>query len=746
MFMKKKSIKLFIYTCLIALLSVTGYGQTYKIVGTGQTISYNNSGIITAPASGQSFYGQNANHQGNAPSYTNNGDGTITDNVSGLMWEKTTDRTGDGTINYYDKKYYSDALSGASSCRTGGYSDWRLPTVKELYSLIMYYGAEPSPTATSQGSAVPFINTTYFTFGYGDLNSGSHGASSNERLIDAQYATSTLYVSTTMGGTSTMFGVNFADGRIKGYPSASTKKYYVLYVRGNTAYGTNTLTNNGNGTITDNATNLMWMQNDNGTPVMWESALSYAENFSYGGYTDWRLPDAKELQSIVDYSRSPSTTNSAAINSLFNCTQITNEAGVSDYGFYWSNTTFCSLTTTDGSDACYLSFGRAMGYMSSYGGWIDVHGAGAQRSDPKTGNPSDYPTGFGPQGDAIRIYNYVRLVRSVTTSSVSVTGVSLNATTASLTTGATSQLTATIAPTNATNKAVTWSSSNTAVATVSSSGLVTAVATGTATITVKTTDGNKTASCVVTVTASTDPLLLSYFLIANKYTADYMRPTNGSSTSVITQYESATVPTMSSFLWEFRAAPTLGYYYILNKWTGLAIQPTGASTANNAGISQVALTTSNQNYDELQWKLQVSDEAGYYWIQNKKSGLVIRPSGGANGTGIAIVQNTLVTAYSSFKWSFVGQSLKSAHIGYEEVEESNKELSIFPNPVKNELRLQNVDENATIEVYNLTGKLILVRKPGTDENTIDVSNLKAGIYLLKATTTRKTSLIKFMKK
>jgi streptogramin lyase len=46
-------------------------------------------------------------------------------------------------------------------------------------------------------------------------------------------------------------------------------------------------------------------------------------------------------------------------------------------------------------------------------GWIDVHGAGAQRSDPKTGEAEDYPFGRGPQGDAIRIYNYVRLVRNI---------------------------------------------------------------------------------------------------------------------------------------------------------------------------------------------------------------------------------------------------------------------------------------------------------------------------------------------
>jgi len=44
---------------------------------------------------------------------------------------------------------------------------------------------------------------------------------------------------------------------------------------------------------------------------------------------------------------------------------------------------------------------------------MDVHGAGAQRSDPKTGDAADYPEGHGPQGDVIRIMHYVRLVRDI---------------------------------------------------------------------------------------------------------------------------------------------------------------------------------------------------------------------------------------------------------------------------------------------------------------------------------------------
>jgi uncharacterized protein YjdB len=87
---------------------------------------------------------------------------------------------------------------------------------------------------------------------------------------------------------------------------------------------------------------------------------------------------------------------------------------------------------------------------------------------------------------------------AVTVSNVTVTGVTLNKPSASLFVGNTETLIATIAPSNAANKNVTWSSNNTAVATVSD-GVVTAVAAGSVTITVTTVDGGKTATCTVTV-------------------------------------------------------------------------------------------------------------------------------------------------------------------------------------------------------------------------------------------------------
>lgn len=85
---------------------------------------------------------------------------------------------------------------------------------------------------------------------------------------------------------------------------------------------------------------------------------------------------------------------------------------------------------------------------------------------------------------------------------VAVTGVTVSPATSSVVVGSTRQITPTVAPADATNKAVTYSSSNTAVATVNASGLVTGVSAGSAVITTTTADGAKTATTNLTVTAS----------------------------------------------------------------------------------------------------------------------------------------------------------------------------------------------------------------------------------------------------
>ncbi len=383
---------------ILSVLSLPAFAQdgaSYRIVDSNQSVCYDNAAQIACPDANGAFYGQDAQYSGNAAQYQDNGDGTITDLVTGLMWQQDP-----GT-----KMTYDQAVAGAASFNLGGYTDWRLPTIKELYSLILFDGTDVSG-CNGTCAVTPFIDTRYFHFSYGDTAAG-------ERVIDSQFATSTKYVSTTMRSEATMFGVNFADGRIKGYGTgpmpgqSSSKTFYVLYVRGNTAYGQNSFVSSGNGTITDNATGLTWMQFDSGTGMNWEAALSYCEALDYGGASDWRLPNVKELQSLVDYSRSPDTSGSAAIDPLFQVTSITNEAGQSDYPFYWSSTTHAG-SSGSGAFAAYVSFGRALGYMND---WMDVHGAGAQRSDPKTGSADQFPQGHGPQGDAVRVSNYVRCVR-----------------------------------------------------------------------------------------------------------------------------------------------------------------------------------------------------------------------------------------------------------------------------------------------------------------------------------------------
>ena len=72
-----------------------------------------------------------------------------------------------------------------------------------------------------------------------------------------------------------VFGVNFADGRIKGYGMqmmGQDKAFNYLLVRGIISYGVNDFIDNGDGTITDHPTELMWMQEDNAEGVLWKDA------------------------------------------------------------------------------------------------------------------------------------------------------------------------------------------------------------------------------------------------------------------------------------------------------------------------------------------------------------------------------------------------------------------------------------------------------------------------------------------
>ncbi len=370
--------------------------RRYVIVGTGQDKCYGDRGEITPPKAGQPFCGQDAQNPSPTASYKDNGDGTITDLNTGLMWVKA--RGG--------KVTWDAAIAGAATCRVGKYADWRMPTIKELYSLINFTGGFNFQTGAA--GSKPYLDAKIFDFVYGNEAKG-------ERGIDSQDWSATQYIDKTMNGNATVFGVNFADGRIKGYPKIrrgptgeTPNTLYARYVRCNAAYGKNDFQDNGDGTITDRATGLMWTKADSGKGLNWEQALAYAANLKLAGHADWRLPNAKELQSIADYTRIP------ACDPIFQITRLSD----GEYPFFWSSTTHLDgPPERRGTAAVYVSFGRALGWMQlppnrAEFRLMDVHGAGAQRSDPKAGDPAAFPHGRGPQGDVIRIYNFVRCVRT----------------------------------------------------------------------------------------------------------------------------------------------------------------------------------------------------------------------------------------------------------------------------------------------------------------------------------------------
>jgi hypothetical protein len=335
---------------------------TYPLVDTNQGLCYDDSELIESPKKGEDFYGQDAQYTGNVPSYIDNGDGTVTDTVTGLIW---TQELSDYSMVYSEAEGYAESLT------TGGITDWRVPTLKELWSIRDF----------SQGW--PWLDTDYFHLvGDGSQGAQQHSWSSNYYLVDTDEAKKDI-----------AFVVNDWTGHIK----AMDGKRFVRCVSGE-PYGINEYKDNSDGTVTDVATDLMWAQDDSGMAMNWKDALAYAENSEYGGYDDWRLPNAKELQSIVDYSGVFPTLDT----SVFNISQIVNEAGNADYPYFWTSTSNPYIDPHDENGywyAWYVAFGYAVGTDGQ-----DLHGAGAVRFDTKHEEGAD-----GPDGE--RYYNYVRLVR-----------------------------------------------------------------------------------------------------------------------------------------------------------------------------------------------------------------------------------------------------------------------------------------------------------------------------------------------
>jgi len=180
----KYFIKVFALSCVFQCAQLEAQ-EPYAIVDSNQSECYGSSTGNSTACNGT---GYDADYTGNQPSYTLSPDGlTVTDNITGLTWQQSTDITGDGLVNYDDKLYQDEALDYCLNLDFAGRSDWRLPNIKEAYSLILFSGKDPSGYQGTDTSGLVLFLDDIFDRAFGDLNS------LNDRLIDAQYASSTLY-------------------------------------------------------------------------------------------------------------------------------------------------------------------------------------------------------------------------------------------------------------------------------------------------------------------------------------------------------------------------------------------------------------------------------------------------------------------------------------------------------------------------------------------------------------------------
>ncbi|MEF3697921.1 Lcl C-terminal domain-containing protein [Desulfolutivibrio sp.] len=252
----------------------------YRLPDTGQTKCYDNNEEIPCPSPGQAFYGQDANYAGKQPAYQNNGS-TITDLITGLIWQQADD----GVARTFD-----EAATYCQDLDQGGYDDWRLPFLKELLSIV------------DAGRSSPAINPVFTSSSSTDIYwSGTEYASSSSYAWGVNfYAGASVYNAKTLGGSK------------------------VRCVRGEFLPGS-AYVDNGDGTVTDKSTGLVWEKGGSASGMSWETALTWCENATTGDYADWRLPNKRELEILVDVSR-----NYPAIDPAFT------ESG----GLYWSGTTY----------------------------------------------------------------------------------------------------------------------------------------------------------------------------------------------------------------------------------------------------------------------------------------------------------------------------------------------------------------------------------------------------------------------
>jgi arylsulfatase A-like enzyme len=281
---------------------------TYTNIGRFNSYPMSGRSLAKLPDTGQTLsatatFGEDSDYSINAPSFTDNGNGTVSDVVTGLMWQKTD--SGEMT--------WDTARTSAAALNLAGFADWRLPTAQEALSILNH---ERNPAH----DPAYFVNNASGTPGY--------------------FWTSDLFY----GDNSKVWATNTGGG-LGPHPKTSTisaggtQRFHARYVRGAKPTTGHNYLNNNDGTITDLDTALMWTQALSSS-MTWESALAYAEGLTTGGYGDWRLPNVKELQSLLDLTRATAT--GSAATPCLNRTLFPTATATA----YWSSTSLKQQTPT----------------------------------------------------------------------------------------------------------------------------------------------------------------------------------------------------------------------------------------------------------------------------------------------------------------------------------------------------------------------------------------------------------------
>jgi len=297
---------------------------------------------------------------------------------------------------------------------------------------------------------------------------------------------------------------------------------------------------------------------------------------------------------------------------------------------------------------------------------------------------------------------------------IAVTGITVSPTAVTVSANATTQITATVVPSNATNKTVTWSSGNTSVATVNSAGLVTGVSGGTAIITATTQDGNKTATCTVTVPSAGG----NYYAIQNRWKSTYLYDAGAN-------VGYGTTIANNNYKWE-KVAVDASYFWLRNVGTGEYMH-----IENQTG--SVQCTSVTPDWWSAQWSQDYIDGTWVRFRNRWQTGSIIHVE---NQTGSAQYANAQDGWYSA-QWKLVSVSatgrLGAAETAAEEDAEGQALVEIYPNPSAGKSFNVQIPglrqhETANITVRDLNGRAVLQTALSASGNV--QHNLIPGMYLL----------------